>query len=114
MPLNSKNSSLLSLIIFFFPKASINVLLNIIHRKDAEGEGAAGTGRRRRREGGLLLRPIICICNDQLVSLACPGRDGELRPLPQARRQLLLPPAKAFLCQVICRQTCGLAVPYEK
>ncbi|NWW87856.1 CTF18 protein, partial [Rhynochetos jubatus] len=47
------------------PAASINVLLNIIHHKDAEGEAAAGTGRRRRREGGLLLRPIICICNDQ-------------------------------------------------
>ncbi|KFU94101.1 Chromosome transmission fidelity protein 18, partial [Chaetura pelagica] len=47
------------------PAASINVLLNIIHRKDGEGEAGAGTGRRRRREGGLLLRPIICICNDQ-------------------------------------------------
>ncbi|NWR68162.1 CTF18 protein, partial [Bucorvus abyssinicus] len=47
------------------PAASINVLLNIIHRKDGEGEAAAGPGRRRRREGGLLLRPIICICNDQ-------------------------------------------------
>ncbi|NXY21697.1 CTF18 protein, partial [Atrichornis clamosus] len=45
------------------PAASINVLLSVIQRKDAEGE--AGTGRRRRREGGLLLRPIICICNDQ-------------------------------------------------
>ncbi|NXS76068.1 CTF18 protein, partial [Pandion haliaetus] len=32
---------------------------------DVEGEAAAGTARRRRREGGLLLRPIICICNDQ-------------------------------------------------
>ncbi|NWH46175.1 CTF18 protein, partial [Fregata magnificens] len=47
------------------PAASINMLLNIIHRKDGEGEAVAGTGRRRRREGGLLLRPIICICNDQ-------------------------------------------------
>ncbi|NWX23294.1 CTF18 protein, partial [Aegotheles bennettii] len=47
------------------PAASINVLLNIIHRRDGEGEAAAGVGRRRRREGGLLLRPIICICNDQ-------------------------------------------------
>ncbi|NXI35892.1 CTF18 protein, partial [Galbula dea] len=47
------------------PTASINVLLSIIHRKDAEGEAVAGTGRRRQREGGLLLRPIICICNDQ-------------------------------------------------
>ncbi|NXX20085.1 CTF18 protein, partial [Podargus strigoides] len=47
------------------PAASINVLLNIIHRKDAEGDTGGGAGRRRRREGGLLLRPIICICNDQ-------------------------------------------------
>ncbi|NXB11718.1 CTF18 protein, partial [Cnemophilus loriae] len=45
------------------PAASVNVLLGIIQRKDAEGE--AGAGRRRRREEGLLLRPIICICNDQ-------------------------------------------------
>ncbi|NXA52452.1 CTF18 protein, partial [Nothocercus julius] len=47
------------------PTASINVLLNIINRKEAEAEVAPGVGRRRRREGGLLLRPIICICNDQ-------------------------------------------------
>lgn len=44
------------------PQASINVLLSIIQRKDREGEAGAG---RRRREEGLLLRPIICICNDQ-------------------------------------------------
>ncbi|NXS32090.1 CTF18 protein, partial [Pomatostomus ruficeps] len=40
------------------PAASIQVLLGIIQRKDGEGE--AGTGRRR-REAGLLLRPIICV-----------------------------------------------------
>ncbi|NXE98803.1 CTF18 protein, partial [Menura novaehollandiae] len=45
------------------PAASINVLLSIIQRKDGEGE--VGAGQRQRREGGLLLRPIICICNDQ-------------------------------------------------
>ncbi|NWU18833.1 CTF18 protein, partial [Dyaphorophyia castanea] len=44
------------------PAASINVLLGIIQRKEAAGEAGAG---RRRREGGILLRPIICICNDQ-------------------------------------------------
>ncbi|NXO45929.1 CTF18 protein, partial [Locustella ochotensis] len=44
------------------PAASIDVLLAIIQRKDGEGEAGAG---RRRRQGGLLLRPIICICNDQ-------------------------------------------------
>ncbi|NXK75012.1 CTF18 protein, partial [Amazona guildingii] len=47
------------------PAASINVLLSIIHRNDAQGEAAAGMGRRRQREGGVLLRPIVCICNDQ-------------------------------------------------
>ncbi|NWU35031.1 CTF18 protein, partial [Hylia prasina] len=47
------------------PAASIAVLLAIIQSrdkdKDKEGQGEAG----RRREGGRLLRPIICICNDQ-------------------------------------------------
>ncbi|XP_071427544.1 chromosome transmission fidelity protein 18 homolog [Pithys albifrons albifrons] len=66
------------------PAASINVLLNIIHRKDVEGEGVAGAGRRRRREGGLLLRPIICICNDQYVPA--------LRPLRQQSFLLHFPP----------------------
>ncbi|XP_017589763.1 PREDICTED: chromosome transmission fidelity protein 18 homolog, partial [Corvus brachyrhynchos] len=39
------------------PAASINVLLGIIQRKDAEGE--AGAGRRRRREGGLSQTPVF-------------------------------------------------------
>ncbi|XP_039588580.1 chromosome transmission fidelity protein 18 homolog isoform X1 [Passer montanus] len=63
------------------PAASINVLLSIIQRKDGEGE--AGAGRRRRREGGLLLRPIICICNDQFVPA--------LRPLRQQSFLLSFP-----------------------
>ncbi|XP_068886139.1 chromosome transmission fidelity protein 18 homolog [Aphelocoma coerulescens] len=63
------------------PAASINVLLGIIQRKDVEGE--AGAGRRRRREGGILLRPIICICNDQYVPA--------LRPLRQQSFLLSFP-----------------------
>ncbi|XP_032930366.1 chromosome transmission fidelity protein 18 homolog isoform X2 [Catharus ustulatus] len=62
------------------PAASINVLLSIIQRKDREGEAGAG---RRRREGGLLLRPIICICNDQFVPA--------LRPLRQQSFLLSFP-----------------------
>ncbi|KAM9599424.1 chromosome transmission fidelity protein 18 homolog isoform 2-T2 [Morphnus guianensis] len=83
------------------PAASINVLLNIIHRKDVEGEAAAGTGRRRRREDGLLLRPIICICNDQYVPA--------LRPLRQQSFLLNFPrtaPSRLAqrLCEIALRQ----------
>ncbi|XP_035195375.1 chromosome transmission fidelity protein 18 homolog isoform X2 [Oxyura jamaicensis] len=63
------------------PTASISVLLNIINSKEAEGE--AVPGRRRRREGGLLLRPIVCICNDQFVPA--------LRPLRQQAFLLSFP-----------------------
>ncbi|KAI6076589.1 chromosome transmission fidelity protein 18-like protein [Aix galericulata] len=63
------------------PTASISVLLNIINSKEAEGEAAPG--RRRRREGSLLLRPIVCICNDQFVPA--------LRPLRQQAFLLSFP-----------------------
>ncbi|XP_030341158.1 chromosome transmission fidelity protein 18 homolog isoform X2 [Strigops habroptila] len=83
------------------PAASISVLLNIIHRKDVEGEAAAGMGRRRQREGGLLLRPIICICNDQYVPA--------LRPLRQQSFLLIFPrtaPSRLAqrLCEIALRQ----------
>ncbi|XP_061329359.1 chromosome transmission fidelity protein 18 homolog isoform X1 [Pezoporus flaviventris] len=83
------------------PAASINVLLNIINRKDAQGEAAAGMGRRRQREGGLLLRPIICICNDQYVPA--------LRPLRQQSFLLVFPrtaPSRLAqrLCEIALRQ----------
>lgn len=51
--------------LLFPPQASINVLLSTINCKSTEAESEAGSGKRKRREGGLLLRPIICICNDQ-------------------------------------------------
>ncbi|CAH1273627.1 CHTF18 [Branchiostoma lanceolatum] len=49
------------------PQAAINVLLDVIKRKDQSGEAGPQGRRRRRREGGVLLRPIICICNDLYV-----------------------------------------------
>ncbi|XP_032182570.1 chromosome transmission fidelity protein 18 homolog isoform X1 [Mustela erminea] len=54
------------------PVAAINVLLNILDRKGPQDTESGGPvppsgGRRRRAEGGLLMRPIICICNDQFV-----------------------------------------------
>ncbi|XP_070617024.1 chromosome transmission fidelity protein 18 homolog [Erythrolamprus reginae] len=50
------------------PTASINVLLSIVNQKAgmAESEGQP-SGPKSRGRKGLLLRPIICICNDQYV-----------------------------------------------
>uniref|UniRef100_A0A8C4ULJ5 Chromosome transmission fidelity protein 18 homolog n=1 Tax=Falco tinnunculus TaxID=100819 RepID=A0A8C4ULJ5_FALTI len=83
------------------PAASINVLLNIINSRDAQGEAAAGTGRRRQREERLLRRPIICICNDQYVPA--------LRPLRQQSFLLNFPrtaPSRLAqrLCEIALRQ----------
>lgn len=52
------------------PQAAINVLLSVLDRKGPQQAGPGGPsvptggGRRRRAEAGLLMRPIICICND--------------------------------------------------
>uniref|UniRef100_A0A8C4MRW7 Chromosome transmission fidelity protein 18 homolog n=1 Tax=Equus asinus TaxID=9793 RepID=A0A8C4MRW7_EQUAS len=72
------------------PTAAINVLLSILDRKGPqEAEPGvlvepAGGGRRRRAEGGLLMRPIICICNDQFAP--------SLRQLKQQAFLLHFPP----------------------
>ena len=41
-------------------QAAINVLLNVIKKSDSGEEG-----KKKKDEGGILRRPIICICNDQ-------------------------------------------------
>ncbi|XP_029413624.1 chromosome transmission fidelity protein 18 homolog isoform X2 [Nannospalax galili] len=72
------------------PTAAINVLLSILNRKgppEVEQGGPAvpgGGGQRRRAEGGLLTRPIICICNDQFAP--------SLRHLKQQAFLLHIPP----------------------
>lgn len=73
------------------PTAAINVLLSIIDHKgpkEAEPRGlaipAGGAPRRRRAEWGLLMRPIICICNDQFAV--------SLRQLKQQAFLLHFPP----------------------
>nr|XP_022313340.1 chromosome transmission fidelity protein 18 homolog [Crassostrea virginica] len=43
------------------PQAAINVLLNFIKRTDEPGM------KKKKKDEGILLRPIICICNDQYV-----------------------------------------------
>ncbi|XP_073414531.1 chromosome transmission fidelity protein 18 homolog isoform X1 [Dendrobates tinctorius] len=50
------------------PTVSINMLLSLINRKDGkDAEGEAAATKKKRKDGGLMLRPIICICNDQYV-----------------------------------------------
>ncbi|XP_076434244.1 chromosome transmission fidelity protein 18 homolog isoform X3 [Peromyscus maniculatus bairdii] len=71
------------------PTAAINVLLSILNRKGPQEAEQGGTavpagGRRRRAEGGLLTRPIICICNDQFTP--------SLRQLKQQAFLLHVPP----------------------
>ncbi|XP_026341275.1 chromosome transmission fidelity protein 18 homolog isoform X1 [Ursus maritimus] len=72
------------------PVAAINVLLSILDRKGPQHAESGGPivptsgGRRHRAEGGLLMRPIICICNDQFVP--------SLRQLRQQAFLLHFPP----------------------
>nr|XP_020031985.1 LOW QUALITY PROTEIN: chromosome transmission fidelity protein 18 homolog [Castor canadensis] len=72
------------------PTAAINVLLGILNRRaPQEAESGApsvpaGGGRRRQAEGGLLTRPVICICNDQFAP--------SLRQLKQQAFLLHVPP----------------------
>ncbi|KAH3863571.1 hypothetical protein DPMN_026560, partial [Dreissena polymorpha] len=50
------------------PEATINVLLNVIRKTDApEGKEVKEGKKKKKEEGGILRRPIICICNDQYV-----------------------------------------------
>ncbi|KAM4819966.1 LOW QUALITY PROTEIN: chromosome transmission fidelity protein 18 homolog [Thomomys bottae] len=72
------------------PTAAINVLLSILNRRGPQEvepgplAGPSGGGRRRRVDGGLLTRPIICICNDQFAP--------SLRQLKQQAFLLHVPP----------------------
>uniref|UniRef100_A0A3P9MT44 CTF18, chromosome transmission fidelity factor 18 homolog (S. cerevisiae) n=1 Tax=Poecilia reticulata TaxID=8081 RepID=A0A3P9MT44_POERE len=47
------------------PAAAINILLSVLNRKDTHG-GDTGTeaAKKKKKKESVLLRPIICICND--------------------------------------------------
>nr|XP_058141545.1 chromosome transmission fidelity protein 18 homolog [Dasypus novemcinctus] len=71
------------------PTAAVNVLLSVLERRGPQGPEPggqsvpAGAGRRR-QAGGLLLRPVICICNDPFAP--------SLRQLKQQALLLHFPP----------------------
>ncbi|XP_028254914.1 chromosome transmission fidelity protein 18 homolog [Parambassis ranga] len=66
------------------PAAAINILLAVLNRKDGHGgeAGPEGTKKKKKKEP-ILLRPIICICNDLYVPA--------LRPLRQQAFLLTFP-----------------------
>ncbi|CAN9510175.1 unnamed protein product [Ophioblennius macclurei] len=66
------------------PAAAINILLAVLNRKDGPG-GEAGTDatKKKKKKESILLRPIICICNDLYVPA--------LRPLRQQAFLLSFP-----------------------
>ncbi|XP_029295362.1 chromosome transmission fidelity protein 18 homolog [Cottoperca gobio] len=63
------------------PAAAINILLATLSRKDGHGAGAETT--KKKKKDAILLRPIICICNDLYVPA--------LRPLRQQAFLLVFP-----------------------
>uniref|UniRef100_A0A3Q3IFP0 Chromosome transmission fidelity protein 18 homolog n=1 Tax=Monopterus albus TaxID=43700 RepID=A0A3Q3IFP0_MONAL len=66
------------------PVAAINILLAVLNRKDGHGgEGGTETAKKKKRKEPILLRPIICICNDLYVPA--------LRPLRQQAFLLAFP-----------------------
>ncbi|XP_018539965.1 chromosome transmission fidelity protein 18 homolog [Lates calcarifer] len=66
------------------PAAAINILLATLNRKDGHSaEGGAETSKKKKKKESILLRPIICICNDLYVPA--------LRPLRQQAFLLSFP-----------------------
>ncbi|KAF7223516.1 chromosome transmission fidelity protein 18 homolog isoform X1 [Nothobranchius furzeri] len=66
------------------PAAAINILLAVLNRKDGPaGEAGAEAAKKKKKKESMLLRPIICICND----LYAPA----LRPLRQQAFLLAFP-----------------------
>lgn len=45
-------------------QAAINILLAVLNRKDGHGEAGTETAKKKKKKEPVLLRPIICICND--------------------------------------------------
>lgn len=61
------------------PQPAVNVLLNILKRPE-------GSGNKKKKEGDMLLRPVICICNDQYAP--------SLRQLRQQALVMNFPPTE--------------------
>ncbi|XP_040893245.1 chromosome transmission fidelity protein 18 homolog isoform X2 [Toxotes jaculatrix] len=66
------------------PAAAINILLATLNRKDGHGgEAGTETTKKKKKKESILLRPIVCICNDLYVPA--------LRPLRQQAFLLAFP-----------------------
>ncbi|XP_062243769.1 chromosome transmission fidelity protein 18 homolog [Platichthys flesus] len=57
------------------PAAAISILLATLNRKDGHGgESGTETAKKKKKKESILLRPIICICNDLYVPALRPLR----------------------------------------
>ncbi|XP_074519824.1 chromosome transmission fidelity protein 18 homolog [Halichoeres trimaculatus] len=65
------------------PAAAINILLATLNRKDTQGGEVSTGATKKKKKESILLRPIICICNDLYVPA--------LRPLRQQAFLLTFP-----------------------
>ncbi|KAM7419575.1 hypothetical protein PAMA_016603 [Pampus argenteus] len=71
------------------PAAAINILLATLNRKDG-GEAGTDSGKKKKKKEPILLRPIICICNDLYVPALRPLRlQAFLLAFPQTQSSRL-------------------------
>ncbi|XP_035039780.1 chromosome transmission fidelity protein 18 homolog isoform X2 [Hippoglossus stenolepis] len=73
------------------PSAAISILLATLNRKDGHGgESGTETGKKKKKKESILLRPIICICNDLYVPALRPLRlQAFLLAFPQTQSSRL-------------------------
>uniref|UniRef100_A0A3B4AUM8 Chromosome transmission fidelity protein 18 homolog n=1 Tax=Periophthalmus magnuspinnatus TaxID=409849 RepID=A0A3B4AUM8_9GOBI len=70
------------------PAAAINILLATINRKDGQKEGE--TAKKKKKKESILLRPIICICNDYVPALRPLRQQAFLLTFPQTQPSRLV------------------------
>ncbi|XP_077462157.1 chromosome transmission fidelity protein 18 homolog [Stigmatopora argus] len=96
------------------PSAAINILLTTINRKEVDS--AAESTKKKKKKETILLRPIICICNDLYVPALRPLRQQAfLLTFPQTQPSRLLQRlAEISLRQGMKAETASLMLLCEK
>ncbi|KAM9313795.1 chromosome transmission fidelity protein 18 homolog isoform 2-T2 [Pholidichthys leucotaenia] len=98
------------------PAAAINILLAVLNRKDGHGGETSTEMAKKKKKESILLRPIICICNDLYVPALRPLRQQAfLLAFPQTQPSRLAQRlAEISLCQGLRTDTGALMSLCEK